>query len=893
MSKSMNAVSLPWRRTAVGAAWIVWFSLLMGTPFFLVRAHVPPSASAMFAYIAVGLAFGSLMAQGGVCESKSYRRLLMVFASGIIMTLISVLPEWVVLPIALSKGFGAGSEAANILGFDLRAFLEMVQPALVLMASGLCGFSLPSTVRLFNNDDLSDLEKGSKLPYLTMASFLTLGFLHSAMMAFSLGVGDGSSFAGGEWPFSTARPIAWMPLMLSAGISITLLSPIGSVSTAFTARYSCFLLVAYSVGVLSWNVLSRIVAVYSSDFYSTYALLSLLACLLVIMLCGFRIIALRYGRKNEIRPSGHISEEDRDALAFERHLFLEAGLTDRESASVNALIRGQTSSQIASEIGVSPSTVRTYLQRSYKKLNVQNAAQLREKMNKDFMDQLAAEPISEAEGQKRAPAWFNARARGLIAAVLCLGPSSLVGTLLLPYQHHLSIWGAGLHVVLGGGLGLLVAGLFATFGVFVVGYRQNESKRAQAKGRSFGRLARLLFSVALLVVGCLTCLWAEGTFSAAAGAFVLAMGVVMLEVFLYESGAHAVLNSKYLLSASALFLALPFVALRIFEFRQMAIMAMLLVVVSCAVLFGLFWLARDDVADKSDVPGLAAMYHTGSYNNLSSTTGALAGVAFFALGFCFYGLWLYSYSHIYAILFGVLLFSFVVIVGVGVLLRVAKGISAPGFVLAVAPTIAVSIFAGIPAFFLIAALVATAIACVVLVKGKVVSVAAIARTCIWMGFGLMAGAIAANLLTDILFYNGVEANPFDNVGVGAVVVLLVAIIGSMVSGAACVLLLKRLAEAHYCIEQKASSYAEYGKDDSVARRVNAFLVSQGLTSLQVSVVEGLARGFSLSQIAQETNYSKSSIMAAKTAALLRLRISSSEDIAERIVSCISENRNEE
>lgn len=51
------------------------------------------------------------------------------------------------------------------------------------------------------------------------------------------------------------------------------------------------------------------------------------------------------------------------------------GLTDREKDILSCVSRGQTNAQIAASLYVSPLTVKTHLQRVYRKLGVRNRAE--------------------------------------------------------------------------------------------------------------------------------------------------------------------------------------------------------------------------------------------------------------------------------------------------------------------------------------------------------------------------------------------------------------------------------------------------------------------------------------------------------------------------------------
>lgn len=57
-------------------------------------------------------------------------------------------------------------------------------------------------------------------------------------------------------------------------------------------------------------------------------------------------------------------------------MLLLQGLSPREAAAVAGIYRGSSSFQIAEDLGVKPPTVRTYLQRAYKKLGISSAEEL-------------------------------------------------------------------------------------------------------------------------------------------------------------------------------------------------------------------------------------------------------------------------------------------------------------------------------------------------------------------------------------------------------------------------------------------------------------------------------------------------------------------------------------
>ena len=200
-------------------------------------------------------------------------------------------------------------------------------------------------------------------------------------------------------------------------------------------RNAIDVLVAHSVGVAVFNVLSRVASVPESVFIGFSALCLVLAVPLAIG-------AFRDGNK-EGREEPTLPSDDCPARASTLEGY--SLLTPAERSCVDRLAEGRQIADIAKDLGKSPSTVRVLLGRSYKKLGVSGAPELEARLR-------------PPEGDSKQPSVDEtpvARSTGLRAALIVA-----LFIVALPFGPWEPAWGQGRELYLPLGLGLFASGVF-------------------------------------------------------------------------------------------------------------------------------------------------------------------------------------------------------------------------------------------------------------------------------------------------------------------------------------------------------------------------------------------------------------------------------------------------
>lgn len=249
-----------------------------------------------------------------------------------------------------------------------------------------------------------------------------------------------------------------------------------------------FRLVFFSLaaGELAWNLLSRCGDAVSSILLFAPAA-SVLLCVVELLL----FFLVRFGKVTDSdagaaggdgdddgSPAGGFDEGEEIAALLD-----DASLTDRERQAVELAVQGKNSAESAELIGVKASTVRTYLHRAYQKLGVSGLEELlavvaggkdqRSSGGVDCSESLRSQKSAaglscESELCSEDDASFcgeatSGRAERISGLVPFLSAPLLIllfGLFVLPHQYVGTVlsWGSSHSVVIGCGLGLMMAG---------------------------------------------------------------------------------------------------------------------------------------------------------------------------------------------------------------------------------------------------------------------------------------------------------------------------------------------------------------------------------------------------------------------------------------------------
>ncbi len=209
----------------------------------------------------------------------------------------------------------------------------------------------------------------SLAPLYPLVSLVSYGEGHAPLFAMMQGLVSGAAGAGAPpWSaaeavtikYGAAPPLNFTPPIIYA-VALILLASAGSARLLRAFALGC--LITAGIAFIDEGVL-RHAALHS-------AICAAVTCAAIAL-----IVILPLIRAWESDAS-FSSEEKNAALAQAKSLFASKGLSRGETAAMELLVQGHTSSEIASILGKSASTVRNAQSHAYKKLGISSAAELR------------------------------------------------------------------------------------------------------------------------------------------------------------------------------------------------------------------------------------------------------------------------------------------------------------------------------------------------------------------------------------------------------------------------------------------------------------------------------------------------------------------------------------
>lgn len=467
--------------------WIAGFVLLQATPFMLANPHSGPALSSCYAFGATGLlagawlgpavrgrvsragreaAWGAIPHDGAGEASAGMRPALHApaLAAAAIFALAMLAALAVLEIVGLVIAVQGGPEAPIILlgPYDgwpgVRPLLQGWEDPL-LLAIGLIGGASFTGVATRAFGRKGSAEDGGAVVLgqdagagagarsagggLARPRLALLGALFAS--AFALRAAFAAAFAGGlpnwwEQPFG----VPW--LLVAGGWALVGLALARAARRWHAAAPALLSLVA--LGALAWNALTRAVApaVVVAGREGVVVGVALLLCAVAL------VLALA-----DARREGEGGLRSCRAFLEARAGALGESLAEREEACAALMLAGRTSAETAEVLGVGASTVRSYLQRAYRKLDVADGRELRR------LYEEGAAPVAAGD-----EAMADDRLAQAAAGALALA-------LALPASGRLSWHGADA-VYLGVGLVLMTAAVAAL---------------AAAKGGAAARTSRL------------------------------------------------------------------------------------------------------------------------------------------------------------------------------------------------------------------------------------------------------------------------------------------------------------------------------------------------------------------------------------------------------------------
>ena len=122
-------------------------------------------------------------------------------------------------------------------------------------------------------------------------------------------------------------------------------------------------LLSYSLGLVVWSALTR---VFRFDVLGSYSAFTI--SLLVLFIATATFVLMCRGKKRD--ADGVNDDQEKNSRDLEER-FSQSGLAPRECEIACLTARGATSREVADKLGIKPSTVRSAMQRAYKKLGVE------------------------------------------------------------------------------------------------------------------------------------------------------------------------------------------------------------------------------------------------------------------------------------------------------------------------------------------------------------------------------------------------------------------------------------------------------------------------------------------------------------------------------------------
>ncbi|WP_232204034.1 helix-turn-helix transcriptional regulator [Atopobium sp. oral taxon 810] len=663
----------------------------------------------------------------------------------------------------------------------------------------------------------------------------------------------------------------------------------------------------FACGLFIWNVVTRVVSMFA---------VGVIACMLLALLLILLALSLWGMKKDSIAPTE--DNQLKKKLAELRTLCVEADLSDRETAAVELMLKGKTSADSAEELGISASTVRTYLRRSYKKLGVVDGQELMSQLNwaddstsarseeepqanenHSFQNIDSLADVSQGEwglsGQLEwmqrlsLPSWLH-----LPRCLELCGPISLIYLLLLPIGATNQLWGSGRHIVLGVALAFVVCGALRLYAEFHQTEEKDEEDAVAFSGiEKFLLVVGIVFMVGICVKYTQTYIRVkdDGLLDFAALGYLLAYFSLTSCIFLCIRAAIHTSRACEFIQAIA-------VAAGMMAFSLFGDITWLIAIAVSAAFTALFvvdttWIVSDGNTYelKGECSQRMSQLQTGAMH--VATIGAAERISLCllacALGFVFEESWrihtllcaLPAFVPFIATL--VFLSGFILIkhriarllipVSIvcvsGMLLIAQQGIwnICPYIIFAWCPMVVAAVFVHYPWLSSILEELSP-------VNG-LSSVRHIASVClICFGVGAVFGSIAVDKYATLLIANSYY---FEWLGGPTILRQIFLFCSGMGSVLAC-------AAAIFCYVQISGRISSYELTDklpqSLDERILYLFASRGLSEIQAQSLLGVIRGRTTREIASHLGYSSSSISAARSSGYKILGISSRDKLVD-------------
>lgn len=896
-------------------AWIVWAAFLFSAMGYAQPFLLEDALSGLYLHVALGFAVGSW---AGVAFARRPLRFYWLRRS--------------VFPLALAGAAGslalAGQELSVLLaylggGWDGMWGMSRMMPPLSEGWLNIC-FSACSAICAFSGMLLIDPEEwvlssdpawqrahrrqeGAGVPFpligiALLAWMLLVGFVRCALFApfafyFGIGADPMSMVAPPPFalaPFALSLLIAWFAarvLLLGMGAHWRAGGPGGK------RFYAASLMTAAALGMLIWNMLTRVVPVAGKAQLDFLAVDVGILCAVMgagAVLAWAPLRARKAAAACEsaaVEPAAEEAPAEADAPSNRRAAQCEAlsgyGFTDREKAALACFLEGMSSSETAAALGIGPSTVRTYLQRAYKKAGVANADELRKALAEVAPEGDAPDPALDAkvEGAPPSAAGEVLRAEeapraeevprreegesrsfascgGALHVGLSLG--GLLGLLALgfmPWWISYGGWGIGRELLMGGSAAFIVVGAAALF--------LQWARRRGLRGLGFGAHAaaglvplaalcasglvagRFLFAVSLGVLP---------QDAATAFAFSLssfALGALWCLALLRLAAALRARRVRFLSCAAPAAACFCGVLALSLASRHMWATALLLSLAAACLAF----FVREPARPPEEREGKA---------DCQPAWGGI--LVFAALGFSCEEAWRllgsFSFSAEACLFLAVLVASSTVLLLRNGLLPRLAGAGCLALLLAL-----LCFGLGYRAVLVVAVCQSALVVAYGASRG-IFGAGHLAQWIAAAGFGCAAGVVGVDLSGDVLMWNPALLHPLG--GLDVVHDRMIMLLGSFCAVASGAALLMHLRLHGDLQAQRMAEGWRLGADE----RLRHYLLGRGLNGTQASVLEKVAQGRSSAQISEDLNYARGTINSARDAGYRALGVRTRNQLIE-------------
>ncbi len=897
------------------ALWTIWLTLLLGTPYFVENGYDGPALSPLYSWAALGLLAGLAASpyvaarRRAVCrtperEERAARSDGRLFAGGFALCIVSVAPEFLCLPTYGPEDLEA-SAIFNLLWtlpfeIDLGAFATIRHIAL-LVSGALCALAAPS---LFAAEDARTARSTPSptsrvVAALAPAAFFTLGVALRALWLLVMpnDFSATATFRGIDFSFPPS-PLLMLAPLFAAGLAAAAIS--WGTRTARTAKLRpvgdrVFALQtcvgSLALGTAAWSLTTRCVIVRTAVGSSGAKVLLVAAALLLIALAACLVCSRRdigTDKQTDSATTATKPEKAQVPASAENpaaHIWSEFGLSPREEQVARAIVSGSSSTEVAQSLGISASTVRSTMHRVYQKVGCKGREELVRLVadrHNDETGALFAETSTTAPSTAPATSVVSDSARGgharrgaaayaqhaLRLCLLCLC------VLYVPYSSVIVPWGTEREVIMGAATGLVGYALMSWYRKRTAqGSASPDAEAATDRQHTGLQVARRIALGAVLI-------------AASCGAALFATDQIR-EVS-YDLGtrfspagflAYAALTSALLCAARCA--SAPNIDEKPATLRERIACGLLLAAFALATLLtktpvllcggagvaaAAFLTIAPDATAENPAPAQA---HTAAAMR-SQEMLVCCAAAGLCLGIGFEELW--RSLGVFTLQIAVLPLCALIVASA---LAQRDGMRTQSALL-VAALPAVAIFAATLNLF-----------CAVFVVGIAAFAAALTPRSLTpalagIGAGMLAGMYVSNLLGDYMgtFSFAVASIFGSNLAYNVV----------LTAGASVLLALGGATHYRYLSlkrrEELATRLAAEQSPAQDVRRQAAYLTARGLSDLQVRVLLLTVQGQMPAAIAEELHYSRSTVKAAKRAALLQLGVANTAELLELLQSAL-------